>query len=168
MPEESTQKECLLSFVNLFGIADANLHLGNLKRKAGRKAKQGKGGDLVTEFGTTIQQVGPFCSKLGIVELFRNGRVSFTKGQDRTFHHRPKHPGKVHVWCAISRRGASNMIIFTGNMDANFYVTEILKNTLLPFVHQVFPDHHRFQQDNDPKHTSRLAKEFMATNGIHC
>ena len=52
-------------------------------------------------------------------------------------------------------------------MDAKFYVEEVLGRTLLPFIRATFPDGHRFQQDNDPKHTSRLAKEFMESSGIH-
>lgn len=52
-------------------------------------------------------------------------------------------------------------------MEKNFFVNEILKDTLLPFVEQVYPDGHRFQQDNDPKHKSKLAQEFMGNNGIN-
>ena len=38
---------------------------------------------------------------------------------------------------------------------------KILYQTLLPFIQSIFTDKHRFQQDNDPKHRSKLAKEFM-------
>ena len=51
--------------------------------------------------------------------------------------------------------------IFKVNMDAQFYVSEILSNGLLPFIRNNFPDGHRSQQDNDPKDTSRLARSFM-------
>ena len=34
-------------------------------------------------------------------------------------------------------------------MNRFFYVEEILRNALLPFVNATFPDNYRFQQDND-------------------
>ena len=58
------------------------------------------------------------------------------------------------------------MCVFDGVMDAEAYVM-ILERTLLPFIQQVYPDHHRFMQDNDPKHTSRRAQEFFEEKGIN-
>ena len=37
----------------------------------------------------------------------------------------------------------------------------ILEGTLLPFVKDVYPDGHKLMQDNDPKHTSLYAKEWI-------
>ena len=31
----------------------------------------------------------------------------------------------------------------------------------------MYPKHHRFQQDNDPKHKSRYALDFLKSNGIN-
>ena len=39
---------------------------------------------------------------------------------------------------------------------------EILDRTLLPFIHSVFPDGHRFTADNDPKHTIYQPKAYQA------
>ena len=80
----------------------------------------------------------------------------------------PKHPVKVHVWAGISKRGSTAVCIFEGIMDASLYC-EILERTLLPFIRQNFPspDTHRFMQDNDPKHTSRAAREFFANHNIN-
>lgn len=79
---------------------------------------------------------------------------------------KPKHPLKVHVWGGISKKGRTNICIFKGTMDAAFYVN-ILKDTLVPFIHENFRNGHRFMQDNDPKHTSRLAKSFFEENNIN-
>ena len=63
-----------------------------------------------------------------------------------------KHLVQVHVWGGISKRGATN-IIFTGIMNAE-RLGMIFEVGLLPFVRDHFPDGHRLQQDNDPKHAS--------------
>ena len=51
-------------------------------------------------------------------------------------------------------------------MDAVMYV-DILRRSLKPFIDEVYPDSHRFMQDNDPKHTSRLANDFFRDNDIN-
>lgn len=80
---------------------------------------------------------------------------------------RPKHPIKVHVWAGISIEGATDICIFTGIMNADFY-TRILQDFLLPFLHSKFPSRgHRFVQDNDPKHVSHKAKEFFERNQVN-
>jgi len=45
------------------------------------------------------------------------------------------------VWAAISKQGASGICIFEGIMVKEVYV-DILEQTLLPFIHDVFPDGH--------------------------
>ena len=80
--------------------------------------------------------------------------------------YRAKHPVKVHVWAGISLHGPTQICIFEGIMKAPLYI-EILKNTLLPFRDNVFPEGMRFMQDNDPKHTSKLAKQWMKDENVN-
>jgi len=54
-------------------------------------------------------------------------------------------------------RGATGVCIFAN----------ILDGTLLPFISKRFPDGHRFMQDNDPKHTSRHAREYLESNNVN-
>ena len=101
------------------------------------------------------------------VQLDNHGRLCFRrKGEPRKLKPRAKHPIKVHIWGGISFRGATPIVIFTGTMTATRYCA-ILEAGLLPFLKEVFSDTHRFQQDNDPKHTSRFAKEFLAENAVN-
>ena len=55
--------------------------------------------------------------------------------------------------------------MFSGIMDAPRY-QQILKAVLLPFLSECFPDGHRFQQDNDPKHCSNHIDKFFTEQGI--
>ena len=80
---------------------------------------------------------------------------------------KPKHPLKIHVWAAISKPGATKIRLFEGIMDSMFYIENILRDTLLPFIQVKFPEHLRFQQDNDPKHTSKASRKFMGDQQIN-
>ena len=48
-----------------------------------------------------------------------------------------------------------------------FLYTDILDTGLLPFITEVYPFNHRFMQDNDPKHTSIHARNFMEEKGVN-
>ena len=99
----------------------------------------------------------------------RHGKICFRrKNELPKLKPKPKHPYKVHIWGGISKRGATDLVIFTGILKKEFYVETILRDTLLPYTKSVFPDGtYRFQQDNDPKHKSRLAINFIEQNNIN-
>ena len=52
-------------------------------------------------------------------------------------------------------------------MGKTHYCSEILIETLLPFIRHAFPDDHRFMQENDPKHTSILGRDTITENNIN-
>ena len=101
------------------------------------------------------------------VQLDHHGRLCFRKElQPRKLKQKPKHPSKIHIWGGISVRGATRIIMFTGIMDAPKYV-KILEIGLVPFITKCFPEGHRLQQDNDPKHTSNYVKRFFEAKNIN-
>ena len=48
-----------------------------------------------------------------------------------------------------------------------FLYTEILDQTLVPFIQDAYSVSHRLMMDNDPKHTSLHAREFINNNNIN-
>ena len=62
--------------------------------------------------------------------------------------------------------GSTSIVIFEGIMDAKGYET-ILRQALLPFIAENYPDGHRLMQDNDPKHTSRHIQEFFENERVN-
>jgi len=72
---------------------------------------------------------------------------------------------KIHIWGGISLRGATKIIMFTGNMNA-IRLGQIFEAGLLPFIREVFPDGHRLYQDNDPKHSSNYINDFFEEHEV--
>ena len=93
--------------------------------------------------------------------------MSFRKKKTpRKLKYKHKHPPKVHVWGEILKQGATHLVIFTGIMNAIKY-GDILSGSLLPFIQEKYPHHHRLHQDNDSKHTSKYIQRFFANNRVN-
>ena len=75
----------------------------------------------------------------------------------------PKNRQKVHIWGAISIKGVVGYHTFRTNLNGIYFV-DIVKPDLLPGATMQFKQRWRLQQDNDPKHTSGVAKEFIKNN----
>lgn len=75
--------------------------------------------------------------------------------------------GTLMVWGAISYWGVGPLYLISGNLNSDGYV-HILESTMLPFFTALQEEHGDmiFQQDNDPKHTSRKAKAWFAERHI--
>ena len=71
------------------------------------------------------------------------------------------------LWGCMTSRGVGFMCQICGNMTSEVYIN-ILKNNIIPTMDYFVLDRDDciFQQDNDPKHMSRLATEWFRNNGI--
>jgi transposase len=73
--------------------------------------------------------------------------------------------GSVMVWACFSYHGVGRIEIISGKMNAAVYV-DILSRNLFESAEKMKLKTFIFQQDNDPKHTSGLAKRFFSENNI--
>ena len=98
-------------------------------------------------------------------DLFRNKVRRWHKRGKRPSQRLPKPRQKVLTWGGISLKGKTPLFCFTEIIDGPFYVT-ILQNHLLTAAQNIYNKNLRLQQDNDPKHTSKVAQEFIDRNRI--
>ena len=93
-------------------------------------------------------------------QLFQNTELARYKvGESRPQRPMVKHPYKVHLWAAFSRKGRIGFHLFTGIMNAKVYC-EILDTHLFPNASQAGRQW-RFQQDNCPIHTAKLTSNLL-------
>lgn len=68
--------------------------------------------------------------------------------------------GNIMVWGSFSGQGIGPIQKVNGIMD-RFVYKNILENTMLPYAAEEMPLKWICQQDNDPKHTSKIVKEWF-------
>jgi transposase len=94
-------------------------------------------------------------------QLFRNTVGQWYKGA-RPIRRVPKNRRKIFAWGGFSKKGKTDLFCFREIMTAEFYVGILKKN--IEGIKGMLGKKFRFQQDNDPKHTSRLAKSYLEKN----
>lgn len=75
-------------------------------------------------------------------------------------------PGKINVWRCFGWKGLEELFEIQGNLDAKQYCDILRDNLYLSAHYMGYGNNFIFQQDNDPKHTSRLATDFFVSNEI--
>ena len=78
-----------------------------------------------------------------------------------------KHDKKLMVWGCFCAGGVGNLHRIDGIMDSDVY-KEILRTQAKPSALRLFGRHNwTFQQDNDPKHTSKSTEAYMKKIGLY-
>lgn len=73
--------------------------------------------------------------------------------------------GNVMVWASFSWHGVGPIHRVVGRMDQYVY-KDVLNNVMEPYAFESMPVNWIFQQDNDPKHTSKTAKCWFLDQNI--
>lgn len=73
--------------------------------------------------------------------------------------------GHVIVWGCMSSHGVGKLVFIEGTMNSQQY-TNIIANNIRPSAQLMGLDTFIFQQDNDPKHTSRHTSQFFLEENI--
>lgn len=73
--------------------------------------------------------------------------------------------GSIMIWGCFSWYGVGPIYRIDGIMNKEVYL-DILQNTMQPWADENMPLKWKFQQDNDPKHTAKVTKQWFITNKI--
>jgi transposase len=105
------------------------------------------------------------------IELGQHGQVWVQRPLGAAFEScymakKLRHPDRLSIWGCISSHGVGELHTFNDTLDAPLMRT-ILSTHLLPSAARLF---HTtawwYQQDNDPKHTSRIVQQWLFSHGI--
>lgn len=106
------------------------------------------------------------------INLFgSDGKVHVRRPKNSAYD--PKHTlktvkhggGNILLWGCFSSAGVGPLFWIKDKMCAADYVN-ILNNVMLPYAKEEMPLIWEFQQDNDPKHSSKLAKKWFQDNNV--
>ncbi len=97
------------------------------------------------------------------IQLFRNTVRRWSLRPEDEVHPIPKNRTKLMVWGAFSSKDTVGYYSFKEIMDSTFYIN-ILKNHLLAGAKEQFGRRWTFQQDNDPKHKSKITMNWIKDN----
>lgn len=78
-----------------------------------------------------------------------------------------KHSGSVMAWGCMHASGVGQIAFIDSRINAEMYIDILLNNLELSAHSLGLGNDFIFQQDNDPKHTSRKAQQFFIENGIN-
>ncbi|KAG2468107.1 TCB1 transposase, partial [Polypterus senegalus] len=107
------------------------------------------------------------------IELFGLNSKRYVWRQPGTAHHLSntvptvKHDGgSIMLWGCFSAAGTGRLVAIEGKMNAAKYRDILDKNLLQSAKDLRLGRRFTFQQDNDPKHTAKITKEWLHNNSV--
>lgn len=74
--------------------------------------------------------------------------------------------GSIMVWACFSWNGTGPIYWIKETLNQNIYIN-LLEQVMLPYAEENMPLLWTYQQDNDPKHTSKAVKAWFERNNIN-
>jgi len=78
-----------------------------------------------------------------------------------------KHDKKINVWGCFLWHGVGHLHIIEGNMNGEMYKNILIQHMLVSGQMLFGDEPYVFQQDNDPKHTCKVVKQYIEEKGIN-
>lgn len=103
------------------------------------------------------------------IQLFRAKKKVWQFRKKKKILYTVKHSQKIHIWGCFSIFGFGKLVCFTRNLNANF-MCKIYERGLLPSASMFFGEDNLdwfLQEDNDPKHRSKIAKAWKQERNIN-
>uniref|UniRef100_A0A3P8TY65 Transposase Tc1-like domain-containing protein n=1 Tax=Amphiprion percula TaxID=161767 RepID=A0A3P8TY65_AMPPE len=106
------------------------------------------------------------------IELFGVNSKRYVWRKPRTAHHLPntiptvKRGGSIMLWGCFSAAGTGRLVAIEGKMNAVKYRDILEENLFLSPLDLRLDQRFTFQQDNDPKHTAKITKEWLRNNSV--
>lgn len=93
-------------------------------------------------------------------------RKSYRKvSEPRIVRPTSKHPKKISIYAAISRKGKTKITLWEGRQKSKDYC-DTLKKTLIPFIEKHHKGTYHYYHDKDSTHTSKHTKEWLKNHKI--
>ena len=108
-----------------------------------------------------------------MIELFGVNSKRYVWRKPGTAHHLPntiptvKHGGgSIMLWGCFSAAGTGRLVAIEGKMNAAKYRDILEENLFQSALDLRLGRRFTFQQDNDPKHTAKITKEWLRNNSV--
>ena len=110
-----------------------------------------------------IDECTVMMNKNARTQWFRSGLAGETKSGLKPKY---KHAASIHLIGGISRRGKTKLMIFSGMLNAPGFL-ELADEFMVPFVREVYPEHHSIHMDNNSFHFCAETYELWHLNSLN-